>query len=161
MDRFFVFVVVALMAVVGGCRSQKTAETVTVAAYDTASHSAVTARSSCLHLTCRDSVSSERVLVFDSLEIIVPASRQDSLSVPVRIRAVNGSLSASSRRTSLSALSVDITDSVRSKMDFSRSSSSDIDSVAVYEPPDTRQVLPIMILLAFAALVMFVICRND
>lgn len=156
MDRFFVFVVVALMAVVGGCRSQKTAETVTVAAYDTASHSAVTARSS-----CRDSVSSERVLVFDSLEIIVPASRQDSLSVPVRIRAVNGSLSASSRRTSLSALSVDITDSVRSKMDFSRSSSSDIDSVAVYEPPDTRQVLPIMILLAFAALVMFVICRND
>lgn len=156
MDRFFVFVVVALMAVVGGCRSQKTAETVTVAAYDTASHSAVTARSS-----CRDSVSSERVLVFDSLEIIVPASRQDSLSVPVRIRAVNGSLSASSWRTSLSALSVDITDSVRSKMDFSRSSSSDIDSVAVYEPPDTRQVLPIMILLAFAALVMFVICRND
>lgn len=157
MDRFFVFfVVVALMAVLGGCRSQKTAETVTVAAYDTASLSAVTARSS-----CRDSVSSERVLVFDSLEILVPASRRDSLSLPVRIRAVNGSLSASSRRTSLSAMSVDITDSVCSKMDISRSSCSSVDSVAVYEPPDSTCVLSIIILIAFAAFVMLVIVKDD
>lgn len=156
MDRFFVFVVVALMVAIGGCKSHKSAETVAAAAAETASLSVITA-----HSSCRDSVSSERVLVFDSLEIIVPASRRDSLALPVRIRAVNGSLSASSRRTSLSALSVDITDSVRSKMDLSRSSCYSVDSVAVYEPHDFPQVLSIIILIASAALVMLVICRND
>lgn len=150
-----VLILMAAVLMLCGCTTHKKTNTVadsTVFVADESHLSAVANR--------RDSASRESWLMFDTLDILLPRT-SDTLTPPVRIRAVNGVLTSASRRGSLSAVSVDITDSIRMLADTRNRTTAECAATAVYDPPEGNDILISLSIVAIAVFVVLVFCKRD